>query len=91
LVEFYHDGHTQKECGVRFGVSKSTVLRHFKAHPEIPRRKPMEKAEKARDPALAQRFIEKEEAARKADMQIEPGRPSPRKKRTIIKLEDYEL
>jgi len=95
LVQFYHDGHTQKECGIRFGVSKTTVLRYFKAHPEIPRRKPLEpsrieKAERSRNPALAERFLEKE-AARSAELNPEPGRLPSRKKRIIIELEDYEL
>ncbi len=54
LVKFYHAGHTMLESGVRFGVSRATVLRHFKKHPEIPRRKPMQKSrpDKADSPEL---------------------------------------
>ena len=48
LVKFYHEGHTYKECGVRFGTSTATVQRYFAKHPEIPRRKPLTKVKEQR-------------------------------------------
>lgn len=95
LVEFYHDGHTQQECAIRFGVSKRTVQRYFQMHPEIPRRKPLEaaraeRAMRSNNPNVLQRVLDREAAQKLGDTTQDLGRP-PIRKRKIIELEDYEL
>jgi transposase len=80
LLEFYRAGHTYLECGVRFGVSAATVQRYFSKHPEIPRRKPMQKArpEKADSPELVFGKVRVEDST-------PPPGPTP-KPRTIVSL-----
>jgi transposase len=93
LVEFYAEGHTYRECAVRFGVSLSTVARHFKEHPEIPRRKPREAcrldtAERSRDPSVLREFLEKQAVGElRAKANHKPAPAS--KKRAIVELEEY--
>jgi hypothetical protein len=76
LVEFYQDGHTYKECGVRYGVSAATVQRHFAKHPEIPRRKPFSKAKEKRLGTLGRVRVE------------ETTPPGPAKPRKIVSLKE---
>jgi DNA invertase Pin-like site-specific DNA recombinase len=76
LVQFYQEGHTYKECGVRFGISKTTVSRHFTKHPEIPRRKPLTKVKEKRLDNLGRVRVE----------EITP--PGPAKPRKIVSLKE---